>query len=155
MRLSPTALWDFLPREGASAGGHRLLLLLMALLLVWAPCSYASEPPVYLAPPNAFDLVPNLLEDLPSYFKHASISDHWRGYLGILAASGALIYYDQKLLDNSQKFAKQIHLINPDGEHERSRRVATTRIGGSVKISSRSFSVHSGWGLMATARPWP
>ena len=107
----------------------RPLCCILSLLLP-ATRSFAQDPPLYQFTPHVFDLVPNLLEDVPAFVKGASVTDHWQTYLGILSLSGGLIYYDQKLLDGSQKFAKNIHLIHSDANDNRSRRIATTRVAG-------------------------
>ena len=90
----------------------------------------AQEAPVYTFTPKVWDIVPNLVEDVPAYFENASVTEHWQTYAGILALSGVLIYYDQKLINASQHFAERIHLIGKDEDNSRSRRVATTRIAG-------------------------
>ena len=100
------------------------------LLIVMSTVGMAGPVPQYQLSPTAYDFASNVFNDVPIFLKKAGERERLPDYLTILGLSGALIYYDQKLLDGSRRVALQINLINEKNHAGRSKRLATTRIGG-------------------------
>lgn len=109
--------------------------------------------PEYTEAPSWYAFVPNALTDVPHFLRRADPRIAWRGYLAVLASSGVLIAYDQEIIDESQRFARRVGVLE-EGESDKdlSRPVWTRKIGGvdadlRVPNSLNSYWYYLGDGL--------
>lgn len=86
--------------------------------------------PEYSTLPNFYEFLPNAFSDIPDMLVNANPIDNWKAYTGIILSSGLLIYYDQPILEESQRFSTRIGLIDEDDAGGGSRLVWSEKIGG-------------------------
>lgn len=68
--------------------------------------------------------------DIPEFVQAVDPREEWRGYAGVAASTLALWYYDQKILDGSQRFARRIHLISDDDDGRQTTVISEQKIFG-------------------------
>jgi hypothetical protein len=116
----------------------RIILLLVVFTFVLFLPSLASfgeesskiEIPVYTTVPTFYDWVPNTLRDVPHYLKRINPVEKWPQYLGIIGSSALLIKYDQEILDESKRVARQMKLVSDNDEGNRSKRYYVGSLAG-------------------------
>ena len=69
-------------------------------------------------------------KDLPDFFHAVDPRSHWQGEAVVTALSLGLWYYDQKLLDESQRFARHVRLISSHDDGKQTEQVAKPIIFG-------------------------
>lgn len=133
---------------------HFLTLFVAVALGFSSTAARGQAIPDYQKAPSPFEALPNAFSDVTPFFLNASPVDHWQTYAGLTASTAALVYYDQPLLEGSQKLARRMNLISDEDSGTRSRLVWSTKIGGvnadlRVPKGANSYMYFVGDGLVS------
>lgn len=105
--------------------------LLCLLLVLAAPAGRArADDAAETSYWRLLDFPVRAVTDVPEFFQAIDPRDHWRAYTGVAASTVAFWYYDQKLLDGSQQFARHVGLISADNDGRQTSTLSKQKIFG-------------------------